>query len=164
MFCLYLYPYGENHQLTSHSPCLDTGVTFNWMSDSSALNNTRRILFGQTDRGCYEYDGSTESFLPLVEPFSPTGWVAYDEPVYTAYGGRNINTVAMEATLTTHGITSNLTVSLSGNYDWSIDPIMLQPDITNTFTVTGWNTTSNLSEQTFSVIREASEPAPLSLP
>ena len=110
-------------------------------------------MFGQPDIGCYEFDDSPELLLPLVEVFSPTGWLPYDESTYIVYGGRNMNTRELQATITTNGITNNLNVNLSGNYDWDLDPTELIPEITNTFTVTGWNMSSNSAEQVFTVIR-----------
>ena len=149
----YLYPHGGDYRLASQSPCINGGATFDWMVGSMALNNTNRILFGQPDIGCYEFDDSPELLLPLVEVFSPTGWLPYDESTYIVYGGRNMNTRELQATITTNGITNNLNVNLSGNYDWDLDPTELIPEITNTFTVTGWNMSSNSAEQVFTVIR-----------
>jgi hypothetical protein len=150
---LYLYPHAGDYRLSCNSPGIDTGRTANWMTNSMALNSTNRILFGQPDLGCYEYDGIPELFMPLLEISSPTGWVSYDESTYSVYGGRNINTTDMDASIVTNGITNKQIVSLSGNYDWTIESFELQPEITNTITVTGWNHSSNYVEQTFFVIR-----------
>jgi hypothetical protein len=147
---LYLYPYGGDYRLSSNSFCRDMGATFDWMSDSMALNQTNRILYGQPDRGCYEFDGAMQ---PMVEVFSPNGWVSFDESIYTPYGGRNINTINMEASFTTNGITETLPVSLIGNYDWSVEAFTLQPMVTNTITVTGRNEDGDLSEESIFVVR-----------
>ncbi len=153
---IYIYPYEVDYRVTTNSPCRDSATLFNWMESTQALNPTNRILFGQPDMGCYEFDGSPEFNQPFVEVYSPTGLIAYDQPI-TVFGGKNANVVDMEASVTTHGIATDPAVVATGPYGWSMESIAIQPGVTNKVTIIGRNAAGVEYEQTFSIIR-GSEP------
>ena len=53
-----------NYRLSNNSPCINTGINRDWMTNSCDLDGRTRIRYGTVDMGCYEFilSGTTYRF------------------------------------------------------------------------------------------------------
>ena len=65
-----------DYRLLPSSPCIDTGINQDGMSDTTDLAGNPRIINGRVDMGAYEFNGQTG---PIIDSISPTnGFVMTD--------------------------------------------------------------------------------------